>query len=126
MTFRIWTDKSHEEADEGQCYLKLAYMENNDHNAIMVMAVDKLGNDLEDGAILGISNNLKAIIINSDINESLPIKTDIEDHAIAIRQSELEEITLRKGDVQKDMFLDKLVQAAKDKILNDSDAKTNH
>lgn len=86
MIYKVWDEKCKDDNDEEICYFKLMQEE----IGINVTAVDKEGNKLEGGNIIFLHSPLRCLIMQSDIGDDIPIKTNFYSEAIIVNSNDYE------------------------------------
>lgn len=88
MRLKIWNEESKNETNDEQLFVKLI-----DEEAGIVLAiVNKNGEVLVDGHLLGIVHHLKAVVLVPGLNEKIPLKTDMKNTILCVHPSEFKDI----------------------------------
>ncbi len=75
MKLKKWSEKAALNAKDGQLFLRL--LELPDTKNLLLSVVDKSGNKIEDGNVLEILSDRKCILLKSNLNPIVPLKTDV-------------------------------------------------
>ena len=96
MKLKVWNEQDiNNESDS--IYIRL-HEYSGINNLIKLFMCDSYGNPISNGSILAFDNKLKVIILNNNISEKYPFKTDIRNHPIAYKISDLEIIMKQIND----------------------------
>lgn len=91
MNLKIWSKEESENENADQLFLKLEYSKEDGEKTIKLLACDKNGELIESGHLLFIDSILRTIIIASNPNEIIPLKTDAFNEIITVKASEIRE-----------------------------------
>lgn len=76
---KIWNEEEAKNASDDQLFVRLKNKEKTD---IILVVVDKSGNEIDNGNILVIDNDLKVIYTQESINEKILLKTNLKDEVL--------------------------------------------
>lgn len=124
MTLKIWDESSINNTDDKQLYLRLVNLDGDDD--IMLVAVDKTGQRINRGIIMGVSLDMRAFIFSSNISDDIPLRTDIEGHALSITQSRLAEIAEKEKRTRIDMLFSQLGERISSMENDDKEQTQSH
>lgn len=92
-TLKMYSEENVKNSDDSQLFLMLEEaIEDNLDNVINLIVVDKQRNKIESGNLLIISNYLKVIISLDSISDDIPLKSDIQNRTLIVKNTEIEEI----------------------------------
>lgn len=99
MELKIWSEESKQEKDDKQIFLRLDNFKN---EGVVLIACDKNGDEIECGGLLFVDNKCKCFISLTNINDSIPLKTDIYNSVLCYSTHEYEELRI---DLAKQSFM---------------------
>ena len=130
--FKIWTEESKKDTDEGQLYLRLV---NQDANGLILLAITKAdGETFNNNVVMELNAALRSCIFHI-IDDGLPLKNDI--HNIPLYSDTIKERTIENGykGVHLEMtpmtnpILQKMMEEARNlsgKQMEQADKETKH
>lgn len=118
---KIWSEECKKDTDDNQIYLRL--MPSKKDNDIYIDCCKKDGEKIKSSTLLIFDNNIKAIVLMSEVSDKVPLKTDIEGHLLFIKESDYSDIKKKYIDRQMGHFIGLKI---KESILNEEDNETKH
>lgn len=89
MKLKIWNEESVKDCSDEQLFLKLTIHQQ--HEDIFIDVVAKNGETIKSGHLLTIDQDLKCLIIADNLNELIPLKTDIDGMLLHLTEDQYRE-----------------------------------
>lgn len=90
MKLKIWCEENIKDCSDNQLFLRLQ-TESRGHEDIFVNVVNKKGELIKDGRMLIIDRDLKCLIITDNLNDDIPLKTDVDGMLLYLTEPEYRE-----------------------------------
>ncbi len=110
MRFKIWKENAPETTEF--TYLRL-YDTNGDNSDVYLAACNHMGEKIDGTNILALDNDEKILILLDELNEDLPLKTDIHSQVLCYTSIQVREIKERRA---RDHFNAAMKEMIKDEV----------
>ncbi len=110
MKIKIWNEESKKDED-GYFYLRMRY--GSDERLISIYICDKEGNQLKDGSLVLLIENV--LVICEGVSDKIPVKTDFYGKTICISEAEYSrEIDRQEANIVKKHIINCLAEREKE------------
>lgn len=115
MKLKIYDENSIKDKDDQLFLMLKGNLFENDKD-IHLIVVNKKGESIARNGILSILNDFRCILIHSNINDDIPIKTNLHNKAIIIDEDEMSKfISIRTTDKLKEILQSKIEEKIMEK-----------